>query len=597
MVLCIPVQLQAVQYTDHAEDSLLLASELDSLAHYKAKMGPQREDLDAYNSFLEKLLDYYFFDSVLHYAALDHARIAASGTSIQRSAFTYSWGKALRENNLYDSAKVVLDRILLNPELQASVHYLGLAQLEMGVTFRLQGEVYNAEKYIRESLQSFSEAGDTLNYLDAQMQLGIVLMLQSQEARAEAIFQALLQTSRKRGDWRHESFALSILSIQRTRQRRYKEGLAIAAKSLALRFEHRDVRNQGESLNNLGINQLGNGDPDLARQYLREALFKLLLGRDSTFESTILSNIAYSYLMQDSLDRAEAHFQMALQSALERDQKSNQVGVYGRLSGICRDRGDFQCAYEYLKLRRKVEQEILAEEEELRYADLESKFKDQERRQQLAYLERENEILNDQNLLVTGFSIFALVLLTALFVLYRTRTRQGRRLLEQEKELLQSRQQATAQELKAVEERLASNRLRLEDFVVNLKEKNELIVGLRSKIGELESQVGEGENEKQEIKSRLEQMRILTHEDWTVFLRLFRNAYPQVIERLQQLHPDLSRGEIRMFLLMRLNLENQDIAEMLGVSREAVKKGIYRLRKKLELPDIEDLRRYILEFQ
>ena len=82
---------------------------------------------------------------------------------------------------------------------------------------------------------------------------------------------------------------------------------------------------------------------------------------------------------------------------------------------------------------------------------------------------------------------------------------------------------------------------------------------------------------------------ILTEDDWKKFRQLFEKVYPGFFIHLKESIPDLSATDTRLLALTKLKLPSKDMASMLGVSYDAVKKAKQRLRKKINLPDEEDL--------
>ena len=55
-----------------------------------------------------------------------------------------------------------------------------------------------------------------------------------------------------------------------------------------------------------------------------------------------------------------------------------------------------------------------------------------------------------------------------------------------------------------------------------------------------------------------------------------------------------SKTEPRLIALLKMNLSSKEIAQILHISTERVKKARQRLRKKLELDSTQDLQEYIL---
>jgi DNA-binding CsgD family transcriptional regulator len=83
------------------------------------------------------------------------------------------------------------------------------------------------------------------------------------------------------------------------------------------------------------------------------------------------------------------------------------------------------------------------------------------------------------------------------------------------------------------------------------------------------------------FKQLLEQ-KILTDEDWVVFKEKFKNIYPMFFTRIKQAKILLSEAEIRIIMLLCLNLTGKEMAATLGISDQSARVGKLRLKKKLQ---------------
>lgn len=138
------------------------------------------------------------------------------------------------------------------------------------------------------------------------------------------------------------------------------------------------------------------------------------------------------------------------------------------------------------------------------------------------------------------------------------------------------RQLAKDIKLQAATQELEIAALNLNRFTESILEKNKLIEQLQNR---------SSEEDKAGIFQELQQSTILTEDDWQSFQLLFDKAYPGFIPRAKEKYPELSIGELRYFVLSRLNLSNKEMAAMLGVSPNAIQVMRHRIRKKLNLPD------------
>lgn len=115
----------------------------------------------------------------------------------------------------------------------------------------------------------------------------------------------------------------------------------------------------------------------------------------------------------------------------------------------------------------------------------------------------------------------------------------------------------------------------LETFTKNFKTKSELADSLQKEINELISQ-----GQQVETLEQLKKKTILTEEDWTAFKVLFYKVYPDFISNLYKENPEITHAEVRLMALSKLNLRDHEMANMLGVSIDAIRKARYRFRKK-----------------
>lgn len=72
-----------------------------------------------------------------------------------------------------------------------------------------------------------------------------------------------------------------------------------------------------------------------------------------------------------------------------------------------------------------------------------------------------------------------------------------------------------------------------------------------------------------------------TEEAWGEFKKIFRAKYPNYIEQLVAVNPQLTEGNIRMILLFKLGYSDSEIAELLSLTVGAIKKSRQRIQNKL----------------
>ncbi|MGB5264155.1 MAG: LuxR C-terminal-related transcriptional regulator, partial [Lutimonas sp.] len=88
----------------------------------------------------------------------------------------------------------------------------------------------------------------------------------------------------------------------------------------------------------------------------------------------------------------------------------------------------------------------------------------------------------------------------------------------------------------------------------------------------------------------------LNHDDdWEFFQEAFNNADKDFLQRVKNEYPNLTPNDLRLCAYLRLNLSSKEIAPLLNISYKSVEIKRYRLRKKMELSNEDNLVERILE--
>ena len=85
-----------------------------------------------------------------------------------------------------------------------------------------------------------------------------------------------------------------------------------------------------------------------------------------------------------------------------------------------------------------------------------------------------------------------------------------------------------------------------------------------------------------------------TESDWNVLQKHFDAVFGGFYESLIKKHPTLTETELRHCMFIRLHLHTKEIARILLIDPRSVQTSRYRIKKKLNLNEEDDLRNYLL---
>lgn len=80
---------------------------------------------------------------------------------------------------------------------------------------------------------------------------------------------------------------------------------------------------------------------------------------------------------------------------------------------------------------------------------------------------------------------------------------------------------------------------------------------------------------------------------WNEFQERFTSLNPNFVKSISENHPDLTKSEIRLLILFKIGYSQKEIADILNIAPDSVKKARTRLRKKLNLDDSDNLISYL----
>ncbi|MDO5607117.1 MAG: tetratricopeptide repeat protein [Capnocytophaga sp.] len=80
--------------------------------------------------------------------------------------------------------------------------------------------------------------------------------------------------------------------------------------------------------------------------------------------------------------------------------------------------------------------------------------------------------------------------------------------------------------------------------------------------------------------------KLLTHEDWQLFLKSFNKVHPDFIKRLKDKVAGISQSEIRLVSLAKLGFSHIEIGKILGISPQSSRVAWHRLKKKIDEEEV-----------
>lgn len=358
----------------------------------------------------------------------------------------------------------------------------------------------------------------------------------------------------------------------------YKEvdrSKAIPSLETALRLGRETKHDQliGTALQELGDVYVIQKDYARAEKYNYEALEILRkVGVDRGIANVLL-NLGRSCFETGKFDEAQQYLGEALGMMEKSGDQMMLEYCYEYLYKSYEHIGDYRMAHRYHKLYAKTRQQNLR-------ADLQNNIDKLNLSHEVRMEQANNKLLKEELAAGTKIkwllgSLVGVLLIGAWFL---------RRLLVQRTRLKELQLQLVQSELKGVEQEKERTVQELDSVKQQLISKNMLV-------GELNKLLVENE---QTLISNEQLSKLATNDaDWVQFLAKLQVLFPQFADNLKSRHPNLSNTEFRLAALIRLNLSDKEISELLFIELSSVKKSKNRLKQKLGLETSDKLDAYL----
>ncbi len=492
----------------------------------------QRGDLEQFWGLQEMALDHFN-------AAVEQAKSLKDDSlelmAISKKADTYlDLGEIDRSVDLYLKA-VSKAESLKRESLQALV-YGSLAEV-----YRVTDQLEYALRYNSKALAIARHMENEHSWAKIYNNMGATLGEFGQNNRAIDTLKRALQLISDSNYFARAKFFSNIGYCYRNMEQ-YDSALYYHGLALILKKKHGFANTIAYSLDAIGRAYIGLGVPDSAIKYIREGHEQALKYGNSYQIKDILIHLSEAYALAKDYSNAFYYLRIAKdkEDALFEDDMEFKVNLYQKKYDISKKERELQT----LKTEQLIEEEK-----------------------------------NRSNIIIMAAVAILFVLLTIIFALLSKRRRQ-------EKELVKLQLEQSQGELE-------QNKKTLDEFTRTLGERNQLLLELNQELLTKDDRINQLEKKSAIEKKKLTELKILTDSDWSQFKQLFEKVYPAFFDRLNKEKISFTKGEKRLMALIKLNLNNKEAANILGISSESVSKSRFRLKKKLSLTEEQDLEHYV----
>ncbi|MEM1258462.1 MAG: tetratricopeptide repeat protein [Bacteroidota bacterium] len=425
-------------------------------------------------------------------------------------------------------------------EQQKDTFEINMSYLDIARNYEELKDTLNAEKYLQNAVDYFETKNRKRWESSAKLRLAKLLANDKKRyAKAEEFFKEGLRLSEELDFQINVQLGTFYYGLLNKRLGKIGKAEEMIVKSLKIARSKKLKNGISLCLLELGNIEYSKGNGDLAIKYLQEGLEiarkgKLLEEQKKAYQ------ILYELNAQSNPDQALAYHvnYKKINDSIFNIASANQIE-------------ELKIIYE----TEKKEQQIALQEKEI------------------TVLEQEAKISNQQKLLLGGGLGLSMIALGFGFYGFRQRTRRNE--LEKEK----------------VETELAFRKKELTTHALHLAKKNEVLENVKLKAKDLKAQ-GDVKGYQELIKTiNFDQQ---DDKNWESFTQYFEQVHKDFASNVKKQYPDVTKNELRFMALLKMNMSSKEIATILNISPDGIKKARQRLRKKMGLSSSDSLENTVL---
>lgn len=282
---------------------------------------------------------------------------------------------------------------------------------------------------------------------------------------------------------------------------------------------------------------------------------------------------------------------------------ARQTGNIYQLASCSKDLGkvyelmnQMDSAYHYAELSRKYSLEVYSKDGVNQTAFLQVLYDMNKKSDEINRLNNVRKL--NQVIAIAGVIVAVLIIILSLVIFSRQRFKIKEqqtlaRQKEAEHELVQMQLKNQQLEEENLKQQLELKSRELSNHTLNLIKNNQFLEHLRTTLHAMVK------DDKRDQKKQMQQLisqinESFNHEQyWKEFTTAFEQVHQQFFDNIRTYSNELTSADMRLIALLRINLNSNDIATLLGISPDSLRVSRYRLRKKLNIPQGDNLTAFI----
>ncbi len=522
--------------------------------------------------------NYYYrlgqIDSARHYLVNSVDKSLELGDTLRASVIRHNIGILDHYQGNTESANTIMEiNIPVFKRFNDSLH-LGNAYLLKGKIGMTNGFFNIALLETQNALKIHRALNDDFRIAEDLFQIGIIYQTTEDHQNAIAIFEESIDNYRKIENDQSVAQVLNYLADSKIKLQQYESAEKDLEDAMALSRKLEYNANIARVYFNMGLLEFKREDYPEAISHFKSSLEVWKTIGSPYNEATSLYYMAQAYEKEGDFANALSYVDASLAIGDQLGDPEILGKVYLTKANILEGLKNYDGALAYFKMNKAISDSIFTLNRTKATEELKTIYETEKKEQQIVLLEQEAKVSNLQKLLLGGG--LGLSVLVFGFGFYGIRQKLKRNKAEKAK----------------LDAELAFKKKELTTHALHLAKKNEVLEGLKLQAEELKKEEASTKGYQQLIRTINFDLQDDTN--WKNFSHYFEQVHKDFNKNVKARFPEITSNELRLLALMKMNLSSKEIANILNISQEGIKKARYRLRKKLNIATEDSLQDLVL---
>ncbi len=484
------------------------------------------------------------YDSAFYYNKLaENIFIALNDSTRLGSVYDQNSGLYLEQSYYQLSLQNALKAVKIFIKSGDSLRYAD-ASTKIADSYSSLGDTLQAKKYYLEAAKIYKEKNDLIFLSQNYTKLGILLTKnpKTRDSAFKVLSNSLELSKTTNSPW-YQNYAMSALGEYYVSAKEYRLAKTTFLKALEIAETNGYTFFKASSLIDLGRTDVSLNNYKVSIKHIKDGL-------KISEENAIIENISRA-----NLELSKVYEKM-----------NRQV-----------------LAFKHYKTYKRTNDSIFSLEKSRQAEELKIIYETEKKEQEIVLQDKEINLLEEkarvstlQKLLLGGGLMLSLIAIGFGWYGFKQKTKR------------------TKAEKETLDKALEFKKKELTTHALHLAKKNEVLESLKTKAQELK-EVNENKKGYQQL-IRAINFDLQDDKNWDNFSRYFEEVHQGFSTKAKQEFPNITANDLRLMALLKMNLTSKEIANILSISSEGIKKARYRLRKKLHLSTQDSLEDFILAF-